>query len=280
MPDCADVKPLEVTGTITSVLADAATDLVEAIATTRPSTITSSVVRVGPVISPVDQQTQPGASDSRGDVLNDTPGRGSLLSQQITAWAAFLRDLVPTNIWIVTEPKSPDRIFFTNVVNFQDGTLAEHRNAMILPFFPHAPKDTNNETKGAYQAGRDRTYETTFVAIKDGDETGAAEHRDYMEVIVDSIHEQLVNGEDIAIDVMGFASAPWKHAKDEEHRKDLNHALAEGRRAAVLNTLTRLLRGETRSGQIWLIGLQGESCFGELVEPRNPDRRKQTFCKL
>lgn len=111
----------------------------------------------------------------------------------------------------------------------------DQKNAVLLPFFPDPVTSVGN-SKDAFKHGRKDDY-FTVPEIRTSPSGQTETFFDYMTgPIVSCLRNPKFK---ITIDVQGFASGDWEDKIDEDEKKNRNHALAEGRRIAVLARLKK-----------------------------------------
>ncbi len=128
----------------------------------------------------------------------------------------------------------------TNVLNVYfsgDKVISRSdKNGMLLPLFPDPvesefPDETLNQSS-AFDAGRNGLRSVAWR--KKGDDAPSFE---LLGSLMEPIETCLAAGANLTVDVYGFASYRWDSASNEAEKADLNHALSEGRRMALIDKL-------------------------------------------
>ncbi len=135
------------------------------------------------------------------------------------------------------------------------------KNSMLFPLFrnpvkgiPHFKKEEDYK-RVVYKHGRD--------SLKPGSDDGVR-NLAMLKTAFLPLLDCLEPGSILELDVMAFASNKW-HSPGAFEPSDLNHVLAEGRRAAVLDVLAVLLDDSGRQGKI----LIHDASKGDAVLLRN-----------
>lgn len=131
---------------------------------------------------------------------------------------------------------------FSLVVN--DRVVFRDNNALLINFFPIDVSGTNNNEPGAFAAGRE--------SLQAGHSNEAFTHANqyYLDRLVNKIRKRLdASDAPLLIELKGLASDPWKSVGEQEERDALNHALAEGRRAAVLDYVLERFKKDGPDGR-------------------------------
>lgn len=135
-------------------------------------------------------------------------------------------------------PEQPPLWSYALYVN--DVTSFEADDALLLPFFPVDVTGTGEDLERAFEAG--------LRALDEVEEQNGLELRYregllfYLQRLVTFIEAHVADGgHDLTLDVTGFATERWIAASTETRRNELNHALAEGRRLAVIKYLAETL---------------------------------------